>query len=102
MTTWSRLPVEERLRIRKVQTFNVVDLTIRLGWMCLWLPGACLLVALAVVLLYDILFVALPWWFTVSAIALMIGAASRRLASMTSRCASPTASGRGWPRSPDG
>ncbi len=85
MTTWSRLPVEERMRIRKVQTFNVVDRTIRLGWLLLWLPGMCLLVALTAVLVYDILFVALPWWFTFPAIGLVIGAAFRRRAARAER-----------------
>lgn len=73
------------MRIRKVQTFNVVDRSIRFGWLLLWLPGTCLLVALTAILVYDILFVALPWWFTVSAIVLVIGAAFRRRAAMADR-----------------
>lgn len=85
MTAWGRLPVEERMRIRKVQAFNVVDLTIRLGGLCLWLPGACLLVALAVVLLYDLLFIALPWWLTIPVITIMIIAVLRRTATRTER-----------------
>lgn len=73
------------MRIRKVQTFNVVDRTIRFGWLLLWLPGTCLLVALAAVLVYDILCVALPWWFTVSGIVLVIGATFRRRAARVER-----------------
>ncbi len=80
MTTWSRLAVEERMRIRRLQTFNALDRAIRFGWWFLWLPGMCLLVALTGVLIYDIFSVALQWWFTVPAMVLVIGAAFRRRA----------------------
>lgn len=75
------------MRIRKVQAFNVVDRTIRLGWLLIWLPGICLLVALTGVLVYDILFIALPSWFTVPAMGLVLGAAFRRRAARAERAA---------------
>lgn len=85
MTAWGCLTVQERMRIRKIQTFNVVDRTIRLGWLLLWLPGMCLIVALTAVLAYDILFIALPWWFTIPVIGLVIGATFRRRAARAER-----------------
>ena len=53
------------MRIRKIQAFNTLDLALRGAWLLLWVPGACIVVALVAILAYDLLFLALPLWFTV-------------------------------------
>lgn len=78
MTAWSRLPVEERMRIRKGQAFNIVDGAIRVAGCVLWFLGACLVIPLVVVLVYDIFTRLLPWWLTSLVIVVLVVGTYRR------------------------
>jgi len=86
MTAWSRLPVEERMRIRKEQAFKIVDGAIRGAGGALRFFGACLVIPLVVVLVYDIFTLLLPWWLTsLVIVVLVVGTYRRRVARRTRR-----------------
>ncbi len=78
MTAWRRLPIEERMRIRKEQTFNVVDLAFRVVWSSLLVVGFCILTVAVAVLVYDIVFLRSPWWLTCLGIVVLVLVVGRR------------------------